>query len=60
MFLKSAHSKDTVRAAVALLVCGGILAAFVVVLGGFRFWEKFDVYSIRFLSVKDLSVGRRP
>lgn len=58
MFLKSAHRKDTIRAVVALLVCGGILAAFVVVLGGFRFWEKFDVYSIRFVSVKDLSVGR--
>lgn len=35
-----------------------ILAAFMVVLGGNWFWERYDTYDIMFSSVKDLSRGR--
>ena len=58
MFSKDAHVKDTIRASIAIAACLAVLGAFVVVLGGYRFWEKLDVYYIRFKSVKDLSTGR--
>jgi len=58
MFSKSEHYKDTFRATLALAVCGVVLSVFVVLLGGYRFWEKLDVYTMRFQSVKDLATGR--
>lgn len=58
MFSKSAHFKDTFRASLALAVCALVLAFFVIILGGYRFWEKLDIYTLRFQSVKDLSTGR--
>jgi phospholipid/cholesterol/gamma-HCH transport system substrate-binding protein len=58
VFSKAAHVRDTIKASVAIAVCLTILGAFVVVLGGYRFWEELEVYNIRFRSVKDLSPGR--
>lgn len=58
MFSKDAHVKDTIKASVAIAVCLAVLGAFVVVLGGYRFWENLTVYYIRFYNVKDLSAGR--
>ncbi len=58
MFSKSAHFKDTFRASLALAACVLILGVFVIILGGFRFWETLDLYTLRFQSVKDLSTGR--
>ena len=58
MYSKTAQVKDSVKAGVAVAVCLAVLGAFVVILGGYRFWETLDVYAIRFRSVKDLSVGR--
>lgn len=58
MFSKTAHVKDTVKASAAIVLCLAILGAFVVVLGGYRFWENLELYNIRFKSVKDLSSGR--
>ena len=58
MFSKNAHVKDTIKASVALAVCLAILGTFVVILGGYRFWENLTYYNIRFKSVKDLSSGR--
>ena len=58
MYSEKAHVKDTIKASLAILLCLGILGAFVVVLGGYRFWEDLTVYNIRFKSVKDLSAGR--
>lgn len=34
------------------------LSAFIIVLGGYRFWETLTVFEIRFRSVKDLASGR--
>lgn len=58
MFSKSEHYKDTLRAVLALALCALVLGVFVVLLGGYRFWEKLDVYYLHFLSVKDLADGR--
>lgn len=58
MFSKTAYARDTVKASVALAIGLGILGVFVIILGGFRFWEKQDLYNLRFKSVKDLSAGR--
>jgi len=58
VFSKSAHVRNTIKASVAIVVCLTILGAFVVVLGGYRFWEELELYNIRFRSVKDLSPGR--
>ncbi len=58
MYSNTAKTRDTVKASVALVICLAILGAFVVVLGGYRFWETLDMYTIRFRSVKDLSTGR--
>ena len=58
MFSKNAHVKDTIKASVALAVCLAVLGTFVVILGGYRFWEDLTYYNIRFKSVKDLSAGR--
>lgn len=58
MFAKKAHTKDSLKASLALAACLTVLAVFVVVLGGYRFWESFDNYSMRFKSVKDLATGR--
>jgi phospholipid/cholesterol/gamma-HCH transport system substrate-binding protein len=58
VFSKNAHIKDTIKASVALVVCLAVLGTFVVILGGYRFWENLTYYNIRFKSVKDLSAGR--
>lgn len=58
MFSKTAHVKDTVKASLALALCLAILGTFVVILGGYRFWEDLVLYNIRFKNVKDLSTGR--
>ncbi len=58
MYSKNAHVKDTVKASAAIVLCLAILGAFVVILGGYRFWESLEIYHIRFKSVKDLSAGR--
>jgi len=50
--------KDTVKASLALALCLAILGTFVVILGGYRFWEDLVLYNIRFKNVKDLSTGR--
>ncbi len=43
----------------SMLVLGvAVLALFIIVLGGFRFWESLTPYSIYFKSVKDLTPGR--
>ncbi|MFP5221513.1 MAG: MlaD family protein [Acidobacteriota bacterium] len=58
MFSKTAHVKDTVKASIALALCLAILGTFVVILGGYRFWEDLVLYNIHFKNVKDLSTGR--
>lgn len=58
MFSKTAHVKETVKASVAIALCLAILGAFVVILGGYRFWEDLVLYNIRFKNVKDLTTGR--
>lgn len=58
MFSKNARVKDTIKASVALAICLAVLGTFVVILGGYRFWENLTYYNIRFKSVKDLSSGR--
>lgn len=58
MFSKQAHLKNSVKAWAAIVVCLAVLGVAVVILGGYRFWEKLDYYHIRFKSVKDLSTGR--
>lgn len=58
MFSKKAHVKDTIKASAAIALTLAILGVFVVVLGGYRFWENLSFYNIRFKSVKDLSTGR--
>lgn len=52
------NKKEAVKAALTLLLGLIVLGMFIVAFGGHRFWEKLDTYSIRFLTVKDLSVGR--
>ena len=58
MFSQSEHVKNSIKASAAIVVCLAVLGAFVVVLGGYRFWEKLEIYNIRFKSVKDLSPGQ--
>lgn len=58
MFSQKEHVKNSIKASAAIVVCLAVLGAFVVVLGGYRFWEKLDIYYIRFKSVKDLSAGQ--
>lgn len=58
MFSKTAHVKDTIKASIALALCLAILGTFVVILGGYRFWEDLVLYNIHFKNVKDLSTGR--
>lgn len=58
MFSKTAHLKDRMRALLALAGFLAVLSVFIVILGGYRFWERFDTYQLRFRSVKDLSTGR--
>lgn len=50
--------KEAVKAAVALAVGLLTLGFFIVILGGYNFWEDLDHYEIRFNTVKDLSSGR--
>lgn len=58
MLTSNAKTKDAVKACLAIGLCLAVLGAFVVVLGGYRFWERLELYSARFRSVKDLSAGR--
>ncbi|GFK95356.1 hypothetical protein NNJEOMEG_03218 [Fundidesulfovibrio magnetotacticus] len=58
MFTKNAKSKDTLKASLAIAACLAVLGTFVVILGGYRFWERQELYSALFRSVKDLSAGR--
>jgi len=58
VFTSNAKTKDALKACLAIALCLAVLGAFVVVLGGYRFWEHLDVYTARFRSVKDLSAGR--
>lgn len=51
-------TKETIKAIVTIAVGLVVLAVFIVFLGGHRFWEKFDHYTIRFESVQDLTTGR--
>ncbi|MFW5489403.1 MAG: MlaD family protein [Desulfovibrio sp.] len=51
-------TKETIKAAVTVLVGLFVLAVFIIFLGGHRFWEEFDHYTIRFESVQDLTTGR--
>ncbi|WP_243357642.1 MlaD family protein [Fundidesulfovibrio terrae] len=58
MYSQKEHVKETIKASLAIALCLAILGTFVVVLGGYRFWEELSVYYIRFKNVKDLSAGR--
>jgi phospholipid/cholesterol/gamma-HCH transport system substrate-binding protein len=58
VYSQKAHVKETIKASLAIGLCLAVLGAFVVVLGGYRFWEELSVYYIRFKNVKDLSAGR--
>ncbi len=51
-------TKETIKAVITILVGLVILSVFIIFLGGHRFWEKFDHYTIRFESVQDLTTGR--
>ncbi|MFV0423017.1 MAG: MlaD family protein [Oleidesulfovibrio sp.] len=58
MLNKQDNKKEVIKAALTLLLGLVVLGLFIVAFGGHRFWETLDTYSIRFLTVKDLSVGR--
>lgn len=51
-------TKEMVRSGLTITLGLAVLGLFIVAFGGHRFWEKLDTYHIRFLTVKDLSVGR--
>lgn len=58
MLTAKASRSEYVKAAVTLALGLCILGGFMVVLGGNWFWVKYDMYDIRFISIKDLSRGR--
>jgi len=58
MLTAKASRSEYVKAAATLALGLCILGGFMVVLGGNWFWVKYDIYDIRFASIKDLSRGR--
>jgi len=50
--------RDTVRAWLAIVLGLVVLGLFIVVLGGFRFWEDLALYQARFRNVQDVGPGR--
>ncbi|MHC1791065.1 MlaD family protein [Solidesulfovibrio sp.] len=58
MLTAKATRSEYVKAAVTLALGLCILGGFMVVLGGNWFWVKYDMYDIRFVSIKDLNRGR--
>lgn len=58
MLTAKASRSDFLKAGGTLLLGLCLLGAFMVVLGGNWFWIKYDIYDIRFTSIKDLSRGR--
>lgn len=58
MLTAKASRSEYIKAAVTLALGLCILGGFMVVLGGNWFWVKYDMYDIRFTSIKDLSRGR--
>jgi phospholipid/cholesterol/gamma-HCH transport system substrate-binding protein len=58
MLSAKASSSDYFKAYGTLILGLCILGAFMIILGGNWFWIKYDVYGIRFTSIKDLSKGR--
>lgn len=49
---------DTFRAIATIVLGLVVLGAFIVALGGFRFWERFTHYTVLFDAVRDLNVGQ--
>jgi len=58
MLTVRAQKAEYVKAGVTLGAGLVVLAAFMVVLGGNWFWERYDPYDILFTSIQDLSKGR--
>jgi len=58
MLTAKARKAEYFKAGITLGAGLLILAAFMVVLGGNWFWERYDTFDIMFASVKDLSKGR--
>lgn len=58
MLTAKADRSEYIKAAVTLALGLCILGGFMVVLGGNWFWVKYDMYDIRFTSIKDLNRGR--
>ena len=58
MLTAKASRSEYIKAAATLALGLCILGGFMVVLGGNWFWVKYDMYDIRFSSIKDLNRGR--